>query len=33
MSDEIFEKNMEEIFDVEVEASDVPEGTRFLQKS
>ena len=26
MSDEIFEKNMEEIFDVEVEASDVPEG-------
>ena len=26
MSDEIFEKNMEEIFDVEVEASDTPEG-------
>ena len=26
MSDEIFEKNMEEIFDVEVEASNTPEG-------
>ena len=26
MSDEVFDKNMEEVFDIEVEASNVPEG-------
>ena len=26
MSDDVFDKNMEEVFDIEVEASNVPEG-------